>query len=79
MSAGHHVVVPMGVDDPGQAIELPRLGRSEARAAFEAIRIEQDKADRYAARARRSLTSLRRALSVNPRVGASRVGARSGR
>ena len=66
--AGHQVVVPMGVDDPGQAIELPRLGRSEARAAFEAMGIEPDKADRYAVRARRSLTSLRRALSVNPRV-----------
>ncbi|MCY4620482.1 MAG: hypothetical protein OXD34_01405 [bacterium] len=67
VSGGHHVVVPMGVDDPGQAIGLPRLGRSEARAAFEAIGIEPDKADRFAVRARRSLTSLRRALSVNPR------------
>ena len=68
VSAGHHVVVPMGVDDPGQAIELPRLGRSEAQAAFENIGIEPDKAGRLAVRARRSLTSLRRALSVNPRV-----------
>ena len=66
--AGHHVVAPMGVDDPGQAIELARLGRSEARAAFRAIGIKPDKADRYAVRARRSLTSLRRALSANPRV-----------
>lgn len=68
LSAGHHVVVPMGLDDPGQAIELPRLGRSEAQAVFESIGIESDRADRLAVRARRSLTSLRRALSVNPRV-----------
>ena len=68
LSAGHHVVVPMGVDDPGQAIELPRIGRLEAQAAFESIGIESGKAGHFAVRARRSLTSLRRALSVNPRV-----------
>ena len=68
VSAGHHVVVPMGADDPGQAIELPRLGRIEAQAAFENIGIESGKAGRLAAQARRSLTSLRRSLSVNPRA-----------
>lgn len=67
-SAGHHVVVPMGVEDTGQAIDLPRIGRSEARAAFEDVGIDPDKADRYAVRARRSLTSLRRGLSLDPRT-----------
>ena len=68
VSAGHHVVVPMGVDDPGQAISLPRIGRSEARAAFENIGIESHRAEHLAVRARRSLKSLRRALSVDPRT-----------
>lgn len=68
VSAGHHVVVPMGVDDPGQAISLPRIGRSEARAAFENIGFDSHRAEHLAVRARRSLTSLRRALSVDPRA-----------
>ena len=71
-SAGHHVVVPMGVEDRGQAIDLSRIGRSEARSAFEDVGIDPDRADRYAVRARRSLTSLRRALSVNPRFACPR-------
>ena len=67
VSAGHHVVVPMGAGDIGDALELPRIGRSEARAAFESIGIETAKADGYAVRARRSLASLRRGLSIDPR------------
>ncbi len=68
LSAGHHVAVPMGVEDRGQAIDLPRIERSEARAAFEDVGIDQDRADRYAVRARRSLTSLWRGLSLDPRT-----------
>ena len=68
VDAGHHVVIPMGAEDTGHAIELPRIGRFEARAAFEHLGIESDKADRYAVRARRSLVSLRRGLSLDPRT-----------
>ena len=68
VGAGHHVVVPMSADDPGKTVELPRIGRPEARAALGNIGIESRRADHLAVRARRSLTSLRRALSVNPRT-----------
>ncbi len=68
VDAGHHVLIPMGAEDTGHAIELPRIGRFEARAAFEHLGIESDKADRYAVRARRSLVSLRRGLSLDPRT-----------
>ena len=68
VSAGHHVVIPMRADDPGQAISLPRIGRPEARAAFEDIGFDSHRAEYLAVRARRSLTSLRRSLSVHPRT-----------
>ena len=68
VDAGHHVLIPMRAEDTGNAIELPRIGRFEARAAFEHLGIESEKADRYAVRARRSLVSLRRGLSLDPRT-----------
>ena len=64
--SGLHVVVPMEDEHTGQAIELPRIGRWEARAAFEAIGVPSAKAGRYANRARLSLSSLRRGLTLDP-------------
>lgn len=66
---GHPVLIPMGagdVDGGGETIRLPRIGRSEAREALAAAGASSDKADRYAAAARRSLLSLRRRISLHP-------------
>ena len=72
VEGGHHVLIPMGAGDyqAGERIVLPRIGRSEARKAFEAAGMKSDRADRYAAEARRSLVSLSRRLSL--RAGAAR-------
>ncbi len=72
VEGGHHVLIPMGAGDyqAGERIVLPRIGRSEARKAFEAAGVRSDRADRYAAEARRSLVSLSRKLSLH--TGAAR-------
>jgi hypothetical protein len=59
---GHHVVIPMGLDeDPARAsISLPRIARDEGRDALLAEGWSREDADRDAAQARRSLQSLRR-------------------
>jgi hypothetical protein len=66
----HPVVVPMGPSDDRSraAIDLPPLGRDEAREIFRSTRPETDTedADRMAAHARRSLASFRRSRAVNP-------------
>lgn len=56
--AGHHVVVPQ-LARPGEP-GLPRLGRTEARDAWEKAGVPWFEADELARAARRSLTSLRR-------------------
>ena len=66
---GHPVLVPMGAGDVGgggETIQLPRIGRSEAREAMAAAGASSDKADGYAVTARRSLLSLRRSISLHP-------------
>jgi len=72
VKGGHHVLIPMGAGDyqAGERIVLPRIGRSEARKAFEAAGVRPDRADRYAAEARLSLVSLSRRLSLH--AGAAR-------
>jgi hypothetical protein len=69
LSKGHHVVVPVGRDARRAAgdIEVPLLDRQAATEALIAdpVGIERDRADRYAAHARRNLLSLRRTLAVN--------------
>ena len=68
--SGHHVLIPMGAGDRGEdaLIVLPRIGRTEARAAFAAAGAPPDRADRYAVAARRSLMSLYRRISLDPRL-----------
>jgi excisionase family DNA binding protein len=68
--AGHRVVVPLGARDvsTGSTIELPRPDRTAAREALEAAGMPFDRADRMAALARRSLSSLQRALAIDPRA-----------
>lgn len=56
--AGHHVVVPQ-IARPGEP-SLPRLARTETRAAWEKAGVPWFEADELARAARRSLTSLRR-------------------
>jgi hypothetical protein len=60
--AGHHVIIPMGMDeDPSRAaIVLPRIARDAGRDALLAVGWSYEDADRDAAQARRSLQSLRR-------------------
>ena len=70
VDGGHHVLIPMGAGDypAGERIVLPRIGRSEARAAYEITGVGSDRADRYAVAARQSLVSLRRRLATDPRL-----------
>lgn len=56
--SGHHVVLPQ-IARPGER-SLPRLGRAEAREAWEQTGVSWDESDELARAARRSLTSLRR-------------------
>ena len=60
--AGHHVIIPMGLDeDPARAaIVLPRIARDAGHDALLAAGWSYEDADRDAAQARRSLQSLRR-------------------
>jgi hypothetical protein len=60
--AGHHVIIPMGLDeDPDRAvIVLPPIAHDSGRDALLAAGWSYEDADRDAARARRSLQSLRR-------------------
>lgn len=67
LRAGHPVLPPMGAEDPVTTVELPRIGRLEAGAVFENMGMGSTRADRLAVRARRSLTSLRRGLALDPR------------
>jgi hypothetical protein len=68
---GHHVLIPLGRDEPGgssTAVTLPRLKREGAKQALVAMGLPEDKADDLATLARRSLMALRRKLAVNPEV-----------
>lgn len=56
--SGHHVVLPQ-LARPGEP-SLPRLGRTEAREAWEQAGVSWNESDELARAARRSLASLRR-------------------
>jgi excisionase family DNA binding protein len=70
VEAGHHVIVPLGAGDlaRGDVLELPRLGRSEARDALQCDEISFERADSLAALGRRSFKSLLRSLASDPRL-----------
>ncbi len=66
---GHHVVIPVGRDQvvSGDKLDLPRPHRQAAGEALEAAGIDADRSYRLAALARRSMPSLVRELSRDPR------------
>lgn len=69
--AGHQVVVPLGAQDVAtgrMTIELPPPHRSVAARALEGAGMLLEDADRLAALARRSLSSLMRELAIDPRA-----------
>lgn len=68
--AGHHVLVPLGGGDTARPadVQLARIARDEGRKALEAAGVAFERADRRATHARSSLTALRRALALDPRV-----------
>jgi transposase-like protein len=70
LEGGHHVIVPLGAGDVtrGDVLELPRLGRSEARDALHGDDISFERADALAALGRRSFKSLLRRLAADPRL-----------
>lgn len=70
VEGGHHVIVPLGAGDLARAevLELPRLGRSEARDALQCDEIPFERADGLAALGRRSFKSLLRSLAADPRL-----------
>lgn len=68
---GHHVVVPLGRKETGRKpdlIQLDRQRRRDLREALNTLGLPDAQADRLATVGRRSLLSLRRALSVLPAV-----------
>jgi hypothetical protein len=67
---GHHVLIPLGRSDATSenAVEVTRMFRSQAKLALSAMGISDARATYLAGLARRSMMSLRRALSENPEV-----------
>jgi len=65
---GNSAIVPMGPgDDRRRAdVQIPRIGREAAREALLAAGCNLERAERGAVRARRSLISFRRSISVDP-------------
>ena len=70
VAKGHHALVPIALDPtrPGQGIELPPIGREQAREALETVGLVRDTADQYAVHARRNLLSLRRVIGISPNL-----------
>jgi excisionase family DNA binding protein len=70
LRGGHHVIVPVGAQETahGATIVLPPVARGEAQDAFTEAGVEFRQADRLAGLARRSMASLVRRLSLDPRI-----------
>jgi hypothetical protein len=67
---GHHVLIPIGRDEPSSSatLTIPRLKRDHAKRALVAMGLSDEKADDLATLARRSLMALRRKLALSPEV-----------
>lgn len=67
---GHHVLIPLGLSDSSSeaTLQIPRLSREKAKEALTRMGLPEKRAGALAGVARRSMTSLRRALSPNPEV-----------
>lgn len=67
---GHHVLIPVGRDEPGSSatVTIPRIKRDGAKQALVGMGLQDEKADDLATLARRSLMALRRKLAISPEV-----------
>lgn len=67
---GHHVLIPIGLDEPTSSttVKIPRLKRDRAKQALVDMGLSDEKADDLATLARRSLMALRRKRAISPEV-----------
>jgi hypothetical protein len=66
---GHRVVIPLGLEDTGEAAEVaPRVGRREAEEALRASGVPEREVAELVTLARRSMTSFRRKVGIRPEL-----------